>query len=226
MTETVDYALAEVAKLKIRATGLRNRKELDQALAVLSEAVNYLEGCLVRIQGEEARSRSERAKVRIELADTLGMMGGVCRRQDNFSMALEFYEKGLTYESEDRVSTYNLGNTISLSIVVQRRDPQQEPLASRIATVLEELRTKTSGTDASRIDEWWAWADLGQLYLLSGRPDEARDSFSSGLNTNPPSDEVRRTLLLLRQLADSLPSSADSIARFIKAQASDLEAYV
>ena len=223
MTETVDYALAEAAKLKIRATGLRNRTKLDQALDVLAEAVDHLKRCLVRIQGEEAGARSERAKVRIELADTLGMMGGVCRRQGNPSKALAFYEEGLTYEFEDGVSTYNLGNTISLSIIIDKRNPQQEPLASRISTVLEELRAKTNGTDASRIDEWWAWADLGQLYLLSGRPEEARDSFASGLNTNPPSDEVRRTLLLLRDLADSLPASAGSIAGFLRAQASDLE---
>lgn len=219
MSEPIDQIFARVELLKSRATSLRNRKRYEQALAAFAEAVQYLEDYLGRVEARGAASGAELSKLRNELADTLGMIGGVYRRQDDLKKALESYERGLKYESTDRVSTYNLGNTIALSIIVAGNDPQNEPLVSRIKRVKEDLEAQTSGSGAARIDEWWAWADLGQLYLLSGQPGEARRSFAAGLSTNPPRGEVERTILLLRQLAGGLPQSAAKIAESMNQQA-------
>jgi hypothetical protein len=70
-----------------------------------------------------------------------------------------------------------------------------------IQTAISRLERQTVG---ARNDEWWAWADLGQFYLLRGDFEAARRVYEQGRRTGPTSSEYRRHLDVLRELASAL----------------------
>lgn len=204
--------LDEIVALKQKAVALRNRDKLDAALEVLEQAEEKLEALLA----EPALDRERRAKLAAELADTHGMKGGVNRRRQRLDEALDEYEAGAKVEGSEATTTYNLGNSIVLSLVLGRATLDDALQRERIASIVDRLQRQTAG---ARSDEWWAFADLAQFKLLQGDPTGARQAYVKGRATGPSAAELQRPLEVLAEIAVALkpthPQRHDEIRAFI-----------
>jgi tetratricopeptide (TPR) repeat protein len=219
MSIFVDFLLSNVKSLKAKATARRNRGQFDFALKLLEDACQLLNEAIQSFKDNP----SALSDIQAELADTHGMIGGIFRRKNELEKALLAYEEGLEYEKLSDVSTYNLVNTISLSVIVRRENPLNEPLNTNIQRAVDALQRKVTGVCASRVDEWWAYADLGALLLLSNQTKKASSFFLKGLAVNPPGSEVRRSFTLVHELANALPASAADLALSMQQEIEALE---
>jgi|APLak6261659701_1056019.scaffolds.fasta_scaffold00601_4 tetratricopeptide (TPR) repeat protein len=209
----IDMKLTEIRKLKQTATSLRNRDEFDLAQDNLDKAIQKLKD-LQATTSDEADLR----ELRGEIADTYGMKGGVYRRQGKLDEALGEYTIGREWEKIDNFSTYNLSNIISLKIDWKNFSP--EGLRDDIQAAIEQLTKETQGT---RKDEWWAWADLAQFYLLLNNPDEARRCYAEGRSTTGATrGEIERHVSILSELANKTKETAPSISKNIKSVINEL----
>lgn len=204
--------LDEIVALKQRAVALRNRDKLDAALQVLDQAEERLEALLA----EPALDRERRAKLAAELADTHGMKGGVNRRRRRLDEALDEYEAGAVVEGSEATTTYNLGNSIVLSLVLGRATLDDALLRERIDSIVQRLQRQVAG---ARSDEWWAYADLAQFRLLQGDVAGARQAYVKGRATGPSAAELQRPLEVLAEIAAALkpshPQRHDEVRAFI-----------
>lgn len=192
--------LDEIVALKQRAVALRNRDKLELALAVLDEAEERLEQLLADPLIDPGR----RAALTTELADTHGMKGGVNRRRRRLEEALDEYDAGARMEGSEATTTYNLGNSIVLSLVLGRQRLDDPLLQERTASIVQRLEKQTAG---ARSDEWWAFADLAQFRLLQGDVSGARQAYVKGRATGPSAAELQRPLDVLAEIAGALQSS-------------------
>ena len=203
--------LAEARALKERATALRNHGELRQAQETLDEAIRVLATPI----SEHQPTTTDAGELRAELADTYGMKGGIFRRAGELYAALKAYETGAEIEDSDKLSTtYNRSNVITLSITEKGLNPTDHDIRELLANVIRELESETAGT---RRDEWWAWSDLGQFYLLDGEPDKASASYKNAISkTGATADEIKRHITILGELADKTAGTAPEIAANIR----------
>lgn len=213
MSET---ELEAVRALKSKATAERNRGRLDRAQQRLDDATAILKTLL----SDGKLADREAQQVRGELADTFGMKGGVFRRMSDLPAALKAYSEGLVLERQVGSSTYNLGNVIALSIAVEGASPEDAKMREYLAQAIKVLENDVHGP---RRDEWWAWADLAQFYLLDGKPDKARESYVNGrLQAGPSKDEVNRHVTVLRELAEQTAVTAPSVSAGLQAAVREL----
>jgi tetratricopeptide (TPR) repeat protein len=200
--------LAKIEEIKADATAARNLKDWDEALALFDEAIAMLHNLRKEVRGDESEARD----IRIQLADTYGMKGGTYRRMQNLPRALTEYQHGLELERVDKLSTYNASNVITLGITLGALSPFDPQIQEDLDRVIAELK---NATDGPRADEWWAWSDLGQFYLLRDRPDKAREAYRSAVKTGPTSDELIRHRQILAELGSATKASAPGISRNI-----------
>jgi tetratricopeptide (TPR) repeat protein len=211
-----ESGLDQARDLKKKATALRNRGQYDRAQQTLDEAVKLLSALL---EGGELPAR-EAKEIRAELADTFGMKGGVFRRAGNLSAALAAYREGREVEKIDQESTYNLSNVITLSVTQNERSLNDPTLREDVARAIEHLKREVAGP---RRDEWWAWSDLGQFYLLHNEPDKARLCYSNGRRrAGPTAEEIKRHIAILAELAEHAAASVPEIAANIRAEITEL----
>src|SRR5207247_2062200 len=104
------FRLDEIGKLKEKATAMRNRGAYDRALSILTQATEQLE----KFREDQSIDEDSAKEVRAALADTYGMKGGIYRRLNQLQKALEQYRLGCEIEKQDKQSTYNLSNVITL----------------------------------------------------------------------------------------------------------------
>jgi tetratricopeptide (TPR) repeat protein len=191
---------------KDRAIALRNRGQYDRAVATLDQARQEL----LALKPDSA---SEERELRAEIADTHGIAGGVYRRAGETARALDAYREGAKVEATDRLSTYNLSNVITLEITFEKRSPDEPEVRRQIDGAIEQLERQTV---SGRQDEWWAWFDLGQLYLLRGRAADARRCYERAIATGPRSDDIERHVQILEELREAAKTSAPQISRDIQ----------
>ena len=189
--------LDRIRELKQQAVVHRNRDKLDLALRVLDEAESRLESLLA----DPTLDAERRAQLKAELADTHGMKGGVQRRRQRLDDALGEYEAGAAVEGTESTTTYNLGNTVLLSLVLGRASLDDAQTQQRIAAMVSRLERQVVG---ARSDEWWAYADLAQFRLLGGDVSGAYSAYAAGRTTGPSASELQRPLDVLAELAAAL----------------------
>jgi tetratricopeptide (TPR) repeat protein len=208
--------LEAVRALKSRAAAERNRGRLDRAQQRLDEAI----GALQQLRADTTLDFRSQQEVQAELADTFGMKGGVHRRENRLDAALDAYRDGLALEQEGGTSTYNLGNVIALSIV-ELGIPPEAPLVSDYLSRGIELLSQATRSD--RRDEWWAWADLAQFFLLAGQPDKAREAYAEGRRqAGPSNEEIKRHSEVLLELARKTAATSPKISTTLQAAAQEL----
>lgn len=212
MDAKVEGVLEWVEGQKEVALGLRNRGRFDKAIEKLEAVVERLRSL-----------PSDLEVVQVTLSDALGQMGGVYDRKGDRDRALEMYRAGLAVEERHGQDTYNLGNVIRLGVTVRHEDPTSDAMVKRLGSLADELVVQTSGKEARRADEWWAWADLGQARLLQGDAAEARRCYENGRATGPSSSDYARSLEVLREIRDALPETAGFIRRVMSDEIDHLE---
>jgi tetratricopeptide (TPR) repeat protein len=199
----------DVRSVKLWAIAMRNLGDFDSAMKLLDDASAALE----RMRGYPGLTPGAVAEIRVELADTYGMKGGVYRRQNRLHEAYGEYAKGREVEKIDEQSTYNLSNVIALGVAEERISPLEPGMKANIDKAIAELIKKTGGT---RTDEWWAWSDLGQLYLLQANDAGALDAYEHARKTGPATDEYQRHIAGLRQLLEVTSHTAPDVALAIE----------
>ena len=212
----IETELKEVRALKEDATAFRNLGQLPRALSTIKKAIKILEALLV----EPGVTANQAKDIRSELADTFGMKGGIHRREPALHEALAAYRKGRDIEVIDKQSTYNLSKVITLSITLEGRSPTDPDIHQDLQRAIEHLKAETEGP---RKDEWWAWADFAQFYLLVNEPDKARACYAQARNkTGATAEEIKRHVVILEELAASTVKKAPEISRNICAVIKEL----
>jgi tetratricopeptide (TPR) repeat protein len=155
-------------------------------------------------------------RLRSELADCWGIKGGILRRAGRLDEALQAYKAGLSFETDD---SYNLTNALTLELVIapgRLRDLEQ-----RIADARAEVERQVP----LRANQWWAWADLGLLELLSGREDRALAAYSHFAAAGARASDYDSTISVLEQLSakfnglnEAVCVSLDRAIAFLKRQ--------
>lgn len=208
-----NMSIDEVLSLKRRAVALRNNEMYIRALDILDDAIKQLEVLRAGASDDERLSNI----LRSELADTYGMKGGIYRRLEYPKKALINYSKGAELEMNSTLSTYNLGNKILLSIMLGDSRVDEESTRTNLHTAINKLKQQVSG---GRSDEWWAWADLGQFYLLNRDIENAKSAYAAGRETGPSPSEYQRSLDILAEVSSALekehPEQATEVKSFIR----------
>jgi len=203
---------------RVDATALRNEGKFDQALQLLDSAIEQLTAQRARATDPESSRRLQE-----DLAEAYGMKGGVHRRYvtepNHLDLALESYKDGCKIERVLEHSTYNSSNVITLEITHQKK-PLDLKLQKDLDRVIKNLEGETKG---KRSDEFYAWADLAQFYLLRGDERRAREAYREALNQGPSAAALKRHIEILRELADGIRASSSDTADSIAAMARELE---
>ena len=208
--------LVDARALKREAAALRNLGELEPALTTIKQAIQQLD----TMRGEPQIPDVLARVVRGELADAFGIKGGILRRMNELKGASDAYEEGRKIEDQDEESTYNLLNVITLAII-QGRSPTDPGIRADIQKAVRRL----TNTQSARKDEWWAWADLAESWLLLNEPSMARAAYSSGRRTGVAAQQVKRHVEILRELSDKSAKTAPEISQTIRAAIIELEGW-
>lgn len=222
MAMPVNDILEDVQSLKGSASANSTFGDYDEALADLERAIQSLLSELEDIERQELISteskENRRHKLARQLADSYGMVGGVYRRKakkdkSNLDMSILMYDKGCELEND---KSYNIQNSYNLtnSIVVRvLKDPRN--LTTQEARIRDAIETIQKQVEVKRRGEWWAWADLGQLYLLSGKSKEALQSYEKFKSTGAPSKDYESAIDVLAELEQVLATTNSHISEAI-----------
>ena len=224
----VDSLLKDAQAQKTKASGLRKRGNVDEAREILLDVIDDLEH-VAQEASDTFYTSKEWLPVRKVFADTLGMVGGLERRLKHYPESLSWYRKGLKIEDLDKVSTYNFGNEIVLTILSEESRLESPTVQTALDDLIDRLRKAIDNSNdakmaaAVRTEQWWAWSDLGQAYLLKGMFDEALSAYEKGIReTNPSEGDRQSSKNVLVELGDDLATLSPEISRSLHAQAARL----
>lgn len=212
MANEMDKALAGIMSLLDRVKFLTQQAQYDPALRFLRQAIDRLVALLAEI---EARTeppsetlRQSQSRVAHQLADCYGRQGGILRRQERWDEAIASYEAGCQLEQNPKyeiVDSYNLTNSLVLALLAHpERFAELQPSLENARRVVE-----AQVRNPPRRSQWWAWADLGLLSLLSGQPEAARGAYQNVERNGAQKAHFDSIVGLLRQCQERL-SSADA----------------
>jgi hypothetical protein len=147
-----------------------------------------------------------------ELADTYGLIGGVEKRwgldvggeegRRHLEASVVAYDEGLSYERDlppKDATTYNRVNRLVGRVLLDTGVLQQDAEFTHELRAAEEVLTEQ--TDTVRQKDPWAWADLGTVRLLRGKPD-AMAAFRELDQLRPPKFVYDSTLATLKPLCE------------------------
>jgi len=176
----MDDVLDEVLAIKAGAKSARDDENWSEAVIDLRDAVDLLR---TRI-GKVPASLTNRFTS--ELADVLGIMGGVEKRwglklegeqrRQHLEASLTAYEEGFKYEQglpPQEANTYNrvnrlVGRVLLNSHVLQDGGSVQTEFSKELREAAEILAEEIR---SSRQKDPWAYCDLATIQLLRGEPD-------------------------------------------------------
>lgn len=201
-------------------------KDLKQIIAHLSSELKSAEEQLNNIEDQETAGiflKEYCNKLASQLADTHGMMGGIYRRMAEYDLsklddAIEMYDMGRQYEldpSYDVSNSYNLTNTIVMRILQDPHNLERQKHEIQEAILIIERQV-----EEERKYDWWAWADLGELYLLDSKKNEAFLAYNKLRSTGArvqDYDVIRKILQdLVQVLRETYPSIAEELSSAIQ----------
>jgi tetratricopeptide (TPR) repeat protein len=150
--------VAEAAAARKRANDERNLGHYEEAIRVLQHTVEDLQGAIETCPAEERKA------IAANLADFMGMLGGLHKRQNDLDAALRAYDTGFRYESDPQFqikSSYNALNRLVLRLLMS---PQSLTTGTIPVDVEDQLRNLRASLQASlngpRKDDCWAAGDL------------------------------------------------------------------
>jgi tetratricopeptide (TPR) repeat protein len=173
-------SLKKSAKASKEIADSENDPEIyDEALEELEEARELLLRELSSLERDSSAGtefqQSRRRNIARELADCFGLAGGIYRRKGQYEEAISMYNQGYEYErnpSYQIQDSYNMTNRIVLRILNEPEAFESlKPLIEEAIAIIQEQ------VDGPRRKEWWAWADLGLLYLLNKNEKQALKSY-------------------------------------------------
>ena len=192
-----------VQTLKEKARTATANGKYDKALACLEDAIDLLSSELKEIEDSGiAESEEDRHELAVYLADCYGMEGGVYRRSGDLDKAIEKYDEGYKYEKDKSYHISNSYNLINSIVVRILKDPNN--FTAQKTVIQNALEAVKKQVERKRSREWWAWSDLGQLYLLSGKIEEALQSYEKFKTTGARIQNYESTIAVLKELENAL----------------------
>jgi len=184
------------------------------------QAIRILQNELNRMERQTPELADEREKYAHRLSDCLGRLGGIYRRAGLIPEGIEAYRQGKEIERQYRLDdSYNLTNWIVLRLL---EDPARlAELAGDINQAIDLIRGQVEGP---RRDQWWAWADLGLVCHLGGRPREAREAYERFKQTGARRADYQSVLAVLNPLKQQFEPSAPELAAQLGDTIRDLQA--
>lgn len=222
--------LNDIRELRDRAAlqrrkgdALDKRARDDDAAIAFQIALEFLNQALSLIQEHGgdvflAPKNDERVDTLLvnESIEVLGSRGGVLRRLDRTSEALESYRDGADVERNHGVhSTYNRTNALKLAILSHDRT------LAELKPELLELRNVLSGVldnDVEAAEKAWNWADLGDCNALLGDWEAASTAYITFINkaeTHSPETTLSMLMQLESALCEVNDPGADSVTQSI-----------
>jgi hypothetical protein len=175
-TDVLGEAALTLEKVKV----YRQLERFGEALRILEPTIVELQIELNRLNKKGSLENFEadrRNRVAATLSNCCGIRGGLYRRTGDLAKSLSSYVDGRTIEQTALYGisdSYNLVNALVLEILTL---PKNAPFDS-IITSAEAARSKVSDqVQADRHDQWWAWADLGMLHILSRHSGDAEAAY-------------------------------------------------
>ena len=171
----------DVRDLKLKARELRDKQDLDGAAKLLEEAIRLLSDEASQRGGLEAGANGNEVsmgvrEIAIQLADCWGSLGGIRRRQGRIEEAIAAYQQGRSLEANKflRISnTYNHLQWIIACILADAQKLRSRQLDADLEGVKDTLWNQVY---ANRVQDPWAYADLGLVQLLLGDDELAKIS--------------------------------------------------
>lgn len=211
-----------------RGESLRRANAEDRALAEFRAGVAAIQRIIDRCRHEpgwsQARSDTPsqgQIEIARELVEAYGARGGLQRRLNDPTAALESYREGASLEKQFvPQSSYNQVNAVKLALLSGAH--ALNDLDEEIRR-LEALLTGQLAEDQTRSDNAWAWADLGDCRALLGDvagAEAAYRTFVEKARTNAPNT----TLDVLRDIYEKLVQMGDPKAASVSASLQALEA--
>ncbi len=219
--------LEEVQSLKGSARANTTFGDYEEALTDLNLAIGQLRSGLQKIDTQETFYIGyDRSGLLRQLADCYGMAGGVYRRKAkedraNLEKSIRMYDSGreLEYDTSCGIqNSYNITNSIAVRIIQNAKC-----LTTQETEIRKAIRTIQKQVEVKRRDEWWAWADLGQLYLLIGQEKEAFQAYAKFQDAGPRARDYVSTLTVLEELMQALKPTNPPIAKSIERVIQDLK---
>ncbi len=185
---------------------------LDKAIGILDKGLSTPETMPI---GPSDRPSDEQRAMCADRADCYGMRGGVLRRKhpEDLQEALDEYLKGITDEQLGGQSTYCLSNSIVLPILLGRESFSSRTIQDRLKKIIPMLE---DAVQDERSQSRWAWADLGQFYLLSGRLEDALRCYDHYKRAGATGRDFDTTIDILTKLSQSVGEDAGGFGRAIK----------
>ena len=202
-TAMVDSVRDRADRAAAQSRRFAARGEYEKAIELQRGAIDYWQWDLAAAQRGDDVPVGVLREAAHRLSNNWGKLGGVYRRAGRLPAALEAYSEGHRIETEWGLDdSYNLTNSITIRVLI---DPARLPdLAGEIDQAIELVRRQVETT---RRDQWWAWADLGQLFLLRGRVSEAIWAYHQLARTHARPIDYESITAVLRALERSLAAS-------------------
>jgi hypothetical protein len=203
--------LATVQKLQRDARRARKGGDFAAAGKALQNAATILqkEWDSIASATKPGVAASEEVRIAAEmLADILGSLAGIQRRQGRDAEALENYRQGMAIEQNERylvTSTYNRVQWLVLGVIMRPETVGSVEVQSLLAQTLGTLQRQIATT---RRDDPWALCDLVLLAALADDRMLAEEAFRLLTSLNPVSDVYVSGFRVLEQLHETLPGNA------------------
>lgn len=207
--------------------GLKTDAKYERDNKHYPDAVEHLagdEGAISLLRQEMATQPSVEWKTRLatELADCLGLLGGIQRRwaisvseperSIHLQASVEAYKQGYEIEQDPAyniVNSYNMVNRLVSYILLEPEslDDIEEELTNAKTAITEQLQTKRRG-------DIWAMADLALVDLLleNDNPESAYANFNA---QSPPAFAYESALSTLIPLTDLATHKAARLKKAI-----------
>jgi tetratricopeptide (TPR) repeat protein len=179
----------------------------DEANQAYEKALRVIDGAMAdpSVMEEAAVDPVKAADV----ADLLGVRGGLLRRLGRLDKALESYQAGAEIETRHNLPvTYNRANAAKVALISGNRSLGQ--LHEELVALGEALERRLS-TDERAADDAWLWADLGDVRLLLDDEDGAVAAYRT-FGAKARTDSPTSALAVLRQIANALAAHGDVAA--------------
>lgn len=209
------------AEAEVTAAYEVGAQALDEALQEVKVDRARIEAAGVNASAAVARSAVDQ-QLAVQLAETLGALGGLRQRTGHADVALAHYQAGAKIEQLFGMSnTYNRLNELRQSLLLQG-DTTLQQWQPRIAALAMQIHAALLA-DEELSNKGWAWADLGDCLALLGRNQASADAYGTFVE-KAEIKSPERTLDVLSQIAAKLRQRNDPGASRVEAAVAALQA--
>jgi tetratricopeptide (TPR) repeat protein len=221
--------LRKARDLKRRSRTLRDQGKYAEAEELLCQAIVSLEEPVSSVAEKLPPGEPAAPDIRelaAELADCLGSLGGVRRRdaeairqdgrredaQARYQAAIEAFERGLALEQDDRfriANSYNLVQRVVVPVLTSPESLGGSELQKKLGEILSVIERQLATT---RPADAWAYSDLGLVQLLGGDEAAANWSWDKMDDLKPTRNVYTSGLPVLESLA-AVVSDAEPFRR-------------